>query len=843
MHYQPLKLAAFYNAGSELLPEGRVLPGGGKLWHGIPFLLGPSSAPKKGLLRKKKAKPSAIAVGRGARTEPLEIPIKSNARHIIIAHRLIDSKMVSEGEPAGKACADYVFVYDDGTSVGVPVRERLEIATVPANWGLWPMLAVPDQKDHLMPRDKGEWGAIGFRQTEAQQGNARDYFLYPWTNPLPQKKVAAIRVIPHGPRFIIGAITLSHLEEFPFNRAAKRNVKIVLPKKDDAKKPLEVEVDRGVASYPYSLPEKRAEQFLADAMKGYGEKQNWTTNPSFVEIAATPSATVTVKQEGKNLGAVNWGELQKKKKIKASPRLEMMLVDEGRNWVKTTVVDDATGRPIPCRVHFRSRDGIPFQPHGHHHFVNQNLGSWHSDIGGDVRLGQITYAYINGKCEGWLPRGEVIVDIARGFEYAPIREKITIQPGQQDLTFRLKKTRDMARERYFSGDTHVHFLSTQGSHLEAAGEGLNVVNLLLSQWGHLFTNTEEFIGGPSVSPDGKTIVYATQENRQHMLGHLTLLGLKEPVYPWCTDGPSESEIGTNLETTLCRWADACHAQGGTVVLPHIPTPNCEPAALIATGRVDAAEFLISETFNVTEYYRYLNCGYKLPLVGGTDKMSSDVPVGLYRTYVYIPDDEPFTYDNWCKHLKAGNTFQSGGPLLTIKVDGQPMGATVDLPGNGGTVEVEVQADSILPMVSIEVVMNGAVVAKTEEKQGARSMRLKARLKVERHSWIAARCGGAETYLKSPTHHDCWQRRISAHTSPVYIAVGGDWWMFDPGTASYMLTLIKGGLEYIHKRSVQWGKGTVSHSHRQEDHEKYLSEPFQQAINAIHKRMHELNIPH
>ena len=28
-----------------------------------------------------------------------------------------------------------------------------------------------------------------------------------------------------------------------------------------------------------------------------------------------------------------------------------------------------------------------------------------------------------------------------------------------------------------------------------------------------------------------------------------------------------------------------------------------------------------------EYYRYLNCGYKLPLVGGTDKMSSDVPVG------------------------------------------------------------------------------------------------------------------------------------------------------------------------------------------------------------------------
>ena len=30
---------------------------------------------------------------------------------------------------------------------------------------------------------------------------------------------------------------------------------------------------------------------------------------------------------------------------------------------------------------------------------------------------------------------------------------------------------------------------------------------------------------------------------------------------------------------------------------------------------------------LAEYYRYLNCGYRLPLVGGTDKMSNSVPVG------------------------------------------------------------------------------------------------------------------------------------------------------------------------------------------------------------------------
>src|SRR5260370_8940624 len=97
-----------------------------------------------------------------------------------------------------------------------------------------------------------------------------------------------------------------------------------------------------------------------------------------------------------------------------------------------------------------------------------------------------------------------------------------------------------------SGDTDVHFISTDGSHTEAQGEDLNVVNLLLSQWGHLFTNTEEFTGGPSVSRDGRTIVYASQENRHHILGHLTLLGLNQPVMPSLHHGPRAADIRRTL---------------------------------------------------------------------------------------------------------------------------------------------------------------------------------------------------------------------------------------------------------------------------------------------------------
>jgi hypothetical protein len=404
---------------------------------------------------------------------------------------------------------------------------------------------------------------------------------------------------------------------------------------------------------------------------------------------------------------------------------------------------------------------------------------------------------------------------------------VEIKPGQRDLTLRMKRVQNLNKERYFSGDTHVHFLSTQGALTEAAAEDLDVVNLLLSQWGHLFTNTEEFTGRPSTAHDGETIVYATQENRQHLLGHLTLLGLKEPVMPWCSDGPSEAEMGSNLEVTLSHWADACHAQGGSVVIPHLPNPNGEPAALIATGRADAVEMLIHSPFFHLEYYRYLNGGYRLPLVGGTDKMDSGVPVGLYRTYAYIPPDEPFTYDNWCKAMRGGNTFLSGGPLLRFTVDGSPMGSTLSLGRDGGTMEVEASATSIFPIHTLEIVQNGRVVASTEEGKGARELRLRATVRIEGDSWMCARCAGPN-YTAIP-HHDSWRRGIMAHTSPVYLACGGPYDRYDPKTMQYMLTLLDGSLQYIRNRAPQWRPDTVTHHHSHADHQEFLESPFQEAI--------------
>ena len=828
--YQPIALSTLCNVGAEIIGENATPGIGAQTFHGLPFDIAEGAT-------------CFLGFGEDVNTDPIQVPVGASPKRVIFVHRLLESG-IPEGEPIARLIANYVFRYTDGETVSVPIRERFEIGSVPQGWGQQTFLAIPDRQESLSPRHEGPWGSAGNRQTEVSQGTPRDYYLWTWKNPRDGVEVASIEIQPQERRFIVAAITLGYLDEDPIPRRPRREVKITLPQSGDADKPfdMEVNVDRGVATYPYPLPENAPDAFINDDFKGWGESQNNKSSPAYVEVSATPSASVEVKNQGETLGTVNWGEVQEKGIVQPNERVKVEVIDSGRNWVHTTVIDEDTNRPVPCRVHFRSPHGVPYAPHGHHAHVNSNMGTWHTDIGGDVRLGQISYAYIDGTCQGWLPRGEVIVDVARGFEYTPLRTTINIQPGQRELTLRLKRWCNMNAERYFSGDTHVHFLSTQGAHTEAQGEDLGVVNLLLSQWGHLFTNTEEFIGRPTTSADGRSIVYATQENRQHILGHLTLLGLKEQVAPWCSDGPGEAELGGNMEVTLSHWADACHAQGGTVVLPHIPNPNCEPATLIATGRVDAVEYLTNAMYGHLEYYRYLNCGYKLPLVGGTDKMSSDVPVGVYRTYVHIPDNEEFNYDNWCKYMSAGNTFLSGGPMIRLTVDGQPIGSTINLPGNGGTVEVEASADSIFPIHTLQIIQSGHVVASTEDKDGKAHLRLKANLNVDKHSWIAARCGGPN-YAQAVPHHDGWGRGIIAHTSPVYIAVGGEWWMFDPETANYMLTLIEGGLSYIQQTARHHEHGTVTHHHGEDDHLEFLSRPFQEAREAIHRRMHQLGIPH
>jgi hypothetical protein len=225
-----------------------------------------------------------------------------------------------------------------------------------------------------------------------------------------------------------------------------------------------------------------------------------------------------------------------------------------------------------------------------------------------------------------------------------------------------------------------------------------------------------------------------------------------------------------LEVLLADWADRCRAAGGLVVAAHFPLPYAEIAADIAAGKIDALEWQALapglDDPAVLEWYRFLNLGYRLPIVGGTDKMSSEVPIGAVRAYVHLLTDEPLTFDGWAAAVRAGRTFVTSGPVLELAVDGHEPGEVVRLT-SAGRVEVVVRARAAQPVITeLELVVNGRVVATTAAAAGSTELALHETVEIAAGAWIGAR-SRSRTEIPS-----AFATSMAAHTSPVYVEVEG-----------------------------------------------------------------------
>ncbi|GAA1781606.1 CehA/McbA family metallohydrolase [Actinomadura chokoriensis] len=822
--YRALDLAGSWNAPLTLLDDVDASLTGERRLYGLPFRFGDDLAG-----------PSLLRVdGDGT-----AIPVDEEFEWVLFAHAL-EQPDLFEGAPVGETVARYTLRYADGTAETVPVRQRFEIGPtprlwegrpIPLDWGQTPFLALPDAQHRLMHRTCGRYDAAGARFVDIDDPQARSpyvlpyrFYLWPWRNPHPGRRVAAIEIASAGPSVLIGAVTLSRLAEDPFGRTVSRELVFSLAE-GSVDEDVAVVVDRGTATYAY----RTVDDASLSTPPGWGGSTDPRTG--YVRVAATPSATVSLEVGGTGTAAFTWGDILDQGELTTADGTRWRLPEAGRAWIKGTIVDDATGEPLACRLHFHTPDGVPLAPYGHHAHINSDGNTWNLDIGGDVRLGQRTYAYVDGEFEGWLPHGRVIVEAAHGFDYVPLREEVVISPGQRTLELRLKPFHDPEADGYAAGDTHVHFVSTHGAELEARGEGVRVTNLLMSQWGHLYTNTEDFTGHPHTSADGRTHVFAGQENRTAMLGHINLLGLRTQVRPWTTGGAEEADLGGGLETTLAHWADECRAQGGTVVLAHFPVPNGEAAALIATGRLDGVEMIAYDDYNIAQYYRYLNAGYRLTLVGGTDKMSSEVPIGLVRTYARVPDPATMDYWDWCAAVRSGDTVVTSGPHLRLSVDGAAPGAVLT---GAPTVRGTAEFHSIFPVDRLEIVVNGIVAGSRRWDEPVETGTLDVDLAVGESSWVAARCYGPGDGIAR--HRDVWERPIMAHTSPVYVAPGDAYERTDEAVLREMLHLIEGVEQHIRDRARTDWPGPADHRHGEADHGRFLLAPLAEARETILRRL-------
>lgn len=450
---------------------------------------------------------------------------------------------------------------------------------------------------------------------------------------------------------------------------------------------------------------------------------------------------------------------------------------EALHTVRVRVRDADSGAAVASRVHVRDAAGEYWPPRGH----QKNIATgWRQDVGRDVILGDRTYAYVPAEFELPLPEGTYTLEVWRGMQYVPKTAEFRVAKEEvPKLDVSIERWSDVQKEGWYSGDTHVHFLDPGAAILEMQAEDLNVLNILATKWSELITNVEHFTGRPSDLSEPDHIVFVGEETRHGFLGHTALLGLRHLVYPLTWGVPPEGVPGGTDETTMAAQADRAHAAGGLVVWAHFPSPGGELPADLALGKLDSIDLMTwGDSFApagpapgaVETWYRFLNAGFRIPATGGTDKMLNTQVSGSVRVYAKVAGE--FSYAAWLDAIRAGRTFVTTGPMLELSAGDHEIGDDIRA-GPGDSIPVIAEVHSHLPVEWLEIVVSGEVVARVENPQGVRSLRVEAEVPVPGSTWIAA-----SAYSKEMQPYQRWLSLgalglpVMAHTSPVWVTVPG-----------------------------------------------------------------------
>jgi hypothetical protein len=375
--------------------------------------------------------------------------------------------------------------------------------------------------------------------------------------------------------------------------------------------------------------------------------------------------------------------------------------------------------------------------------------------------------------------------VRRGPEYRSHAILDNVSAGQYvEHVIQLKRWAHPAKNNWYSGENHIHanygygpWYNTPPDVLDQCdGENLNVCNIMVANsdtdgvYDRLF-----FTGAPDRLSSDQTILYWNQEFRSTFWGHMTLINLEqlvEPIFTGFEGTTNPHDVPTNSDI-----AEETHHQDGLVSYTH-PASNRDDMYLnpytargvpvdAALGNIDAMDVMGGGYLVSTQlWYKLLNCGFKLSAAAGTDcflnRVSSRLP-GWGRCYVKL--DGPLDYRAWVEGLRAGRSFVSNGPMLDMSVNGQPIGATIQLTAPG-KVRVKANAQSQYPLDIIEVIHNGKVVASAEATDSGKAASIDQEIPIDTTGWVAVRVSGNQRAPFVPLNV------LVAHTSPVYIDMPG-----------------------------------------------------------------------
>ncbi|MCC7142005.1 MAG: CehA/McbA family metallohydrolase [Candidatus Eisenbacteria bacterium] len=435
----------------------------------------------------------------------------------------------------------------------------------------------------------------------------------------------------------------------------------------------------------------------------------------------------------------------------------------------TLQVRDANAQPLHARVHVIDGTGASYPP------AADSLAM--SYYGGDHMR---AYFYTAGDAVMDLPTGATTVTIGHGFEHRPRRFTLNLS-ADDTLTVTMPREIDMASLGWFSGDNHVHtyhqpldyHVDPAEAHRICAAEDLNLTWLL--------DNGRYFIGGPDPTSTPNCVTYYATEHRNQAFGHVALLGLKDNLSLGCCTPPEAAyPMLTDLREEWAPQPDEamslCHPINGAGFFDDGGWPawglGREIPVMAALGALDSYDIVSygnAGDVQVADWYRLLNCGFRIPASAGTDCRINSYfmrPAGGFRTYVKQPGmvNDPSAF---VQNLRQGKSFVTNYPLLLdFMVDGQEAGSMINMTGPSGVVSVHFRVVSLLGVGSAKIIRNGEIVQTIPLSQSSNGTDqvVDTTVQILGSSWIAVRIDGMTA------HQTAVNNQLFAHSSPVYVYV-------------------------------------------------------------------------
>ncbi len=425
----------------------------------------------------------------------------------------------------------------------------------------------------------------------------------------------------------------------------------------------------------------------------------------------------------------------------------------------------------PARLSVTDRDGHPV-------VVPQQMPRF------DGTHGKVFW-YSPGVVTVQVPEGPVRVTAAHGFSSLPASGEVDARAGETaTLDLEFEKIWDPRDDGWYSGDHHYHMnyggpyrLVPQDLLKQLRAEDVDVGTPLMANLQHRF-NDVEFFNYRRLG-HGAPLLSFGQEIRSHFLGHVGIINVDAPFWPWYW-GPGYPVYGSDDRPNVDVLAHA-RRQGGVSSYMHpvsIADPFADEDSLRAIpvdvipdavlGDLDALEIAclwINEMGTSELWYRFLNVGATIAASAGTDTMADyyrTMAVGTTRLYVKV--DGELHLESYLEALRQGRSFVSTGPLLDFRVDGVLPGGVVD--GDAGTLAFELRLASTIAVDRVEILVNGKPVWDDDALSEAGERRFQGEIEVGTGGWIAARVQGGGGGWPGMNGF------AFAHTSPIWLGERG-----------------------------------------------------------------------